>query len=222
METLQWADGLLLVYSITDRGSFNFVRKAKEALAVADPEAAMPLALVGNKADMVHLRQVSTEEGEILAKDFECWFSEITAAEQVYVFYARSTFNNSHVNVSSNCKFRRLLKSQNPFMNYAEKFSQPEEGTSSPCWTECSAAKRHALTREGKAIPRCRRNNITSSGILEHVTNIKKKCLMKRLDCVLKKSRQSATMQIERRERERKRGELRMPKKMSQLLIDIR
>lgn len=83
METLQWADGLLLVYSITDRGSFNFVRKAKEALAVADPEAAMPLALVGNKADMVHLRQVSTEEGEILAKDFECWFSEITAAEQV-------------------------------------------------------------------------------------------------------------------------------------------
>ncbi|XP_012279527.1 ras-related and estrogen-regulated growth inhibitor isoform X2 [Orussus abietinus] len=82
-ETLQWADGLLLVYSITDRGSFNFVRKAKQALAVADPEAAMPLALVGNKADMVHLRQVSAEEGEILAKDFECWFSEVTAAEQV-------------------------------------------------------------------------------------------------------------------------------------------
>ncbi|KAL2719675.1 ras-related and estrogen-regulated growth inhibitor isoform X2 [Vespula squamosa] len=83
METLQWADGLLLVYSITDRTSFNFVRKAKEALAVADPEAAMPLAMVGNKADMVHLRQVSAEEGEILAKDFECWFSEISAAEQV-------------------------------------------------------------------------------------------------------------------------------------------
>lgn len=82
-ETVQWADGLLLVYSITDRGSFNFVRKAKETLAVVDPEAAMPLALVGNKADMVHLRQVSTEEGEILAKDFECWFSEVSAAEQV-------------------------------------------------------------------------------------------------------------------------------------------
>ncbi|CAG5081529.1 Similar to RERG: Ras-related and estrogen-regulated growth inhibitor (Bos taurus) [Cotesia congregata] len=28
METLQWADGLLLVYSITDRGSFNFVSVA--------------------------------------------------------------------------------------------------------------------------------------------------------------------------------------------------
>lgn len=63
------------------------MRKAKEALAVADPEAAMPLALVGNKADMVHLRQVSAEEGEILAKDFECCFSEVTAAEQVRVSY---------------------------------------------------------------------------------------------------------------------------------------
>jgi len=92
METLQWADGLLLVYSITDRNSFNFVRKAKEALAVADPEAAMPLALVGNKADMVHLRQVSAEEGEILAKDFECWFSEITAAEQVIVISNNLSF----------------------------------------------------------------------------------------------------------------------------------
>lgn len=95
METLQWADGLLLVYSITDRGSFNFVRKAKEALAVADPEAAMPLALVGNKADMVHLRQVSAEEGEILAKDFECWFSEITAAEQVIAILLKMLIYNS-------------------------------------------------------------------------------------------------------------------------------
>lgn len=32
---------------------------------------------------MVHLRQVNTEEGLILAKEFECGFSEVTAAEQV-------------------------------------------------------------------------------------------------------------------------------------------
>ncbi|KAI5640380.1 ras family domain-containing protein [Phthorimaea operculella] len=73
-----WADGLLLVYSITDRESFNYVRRARQSL---QPE--IPLALVGNKADMVHLRQVSPEEGEILAKDFECSFAEVAAAEQV-------------------------------------------------------------------------------------------------------------------------------------------
>lgn len=53
-EVAQWADGLFLVYSITDRDSFNYVRRAKQSL---QPD--VPLTLVGNKADMVHLRQVS-------------------------------------------------------------------------------------------------------------------------------------------------------------------
>ncbi|XP_058122197.1 ras-related and estrogen-regulated growth inhibitor [Anopheles ziemanni] len=79
MDSVQWADGLLLVYSITDRDSFNYIRRAKEELA-----GDTPVALVGNKVDMVHLRQVSTDEGEILAKDFECKFFEISAAEHVY------------------------------------------------------------------------------------------------------------------------------------------
>nr|CAD7443129.1 unnamed protein product [Timema bartmani] len=56
-ETLNWADGLLLVYAITDRRSFNYVRRVKQMLCCD-----VPLALVGNKGDMVHLRQVSTEE----------------------------------------------------------------------------------------------------------------------------------------------------------------
>lgn len=77
-EHIQWADGILLVYAITDRNSFNYIRKAKVNL---QPD--IPVTLVGNKVDMVHLRQVSTEEGEILAKDFECKFCEISAAEHV-------------------------------------------------------------------------------------------------------------------------------------------
>lgn len=56
-EHINWADGCLLVYAITDRQSFNYVRRAKQVLCET------PLVLVGNKADMVHLRQVSTEEG---------------------------------------------------------------------------------------------------------------------------------------------------------------
>lgn len=59
-EHIQWADGILLVYAITDRNSFNYIRKAKVNL---QPD--ISLSLVGNKVDMVHLRQVSTEEGMI-------------------------------------------------------------------------------------------------------------------------------------------------------------
>lgn len=36
---------------------------------------------LGNKNDLIHMREVSTEEGEIMAKDFECKFWEISAAE---------------------------------------------------------------------------------------------------------------------------------------------
>ncbi|XP_055384067.1 ras-related and estrogen-regulated growth inhibitor [Condylostylus longicornis] len=77
-DLIQWADGLLLVYSITDRHSFNYIRKVK-----SDFSSDLPVVLCANKVDMVHLRQVSTEEGEILAKDFECKFSEVSAAEHV-------------------------------------------------------------------------------------------------------------------------------------------
>ncbi|XP_061394901.1 ras-related and estrogen-regulated growth inhibitor isoform X2 [Musca vetustissima] len=77
-ELVQWADGLLLVYSITDRNSFNYIRRAK-----SDLQSDTPVQLVANKVDMVHLRQVSRDEGEILAKDFECKFSEVSAADHV-------------------------------------------------------------------------------------------------------------------------------------------
>lgn len=74
----QWPDGILLLYSITDRHSFNYIKKIK-----AEFQSDIPVTLVGNKVDMIHLRQVSTDEGEILAKDFECKFCEVSAAEHV-------------------------------------------------------------------------------------------------------------------------------------------
>lgn len=78
LESIQWADGVLLVYSITDRQSFNYIKRAKMEI-----QSDIPVSLVGNKVDMIHLRQVSADEGDILAKDFDCKFSELSAAEHV-------------------------------------------------------------------------------------------------------------------------------------------
>lgn len=75
----QWADGIMLVYSITDRASFNFIHRKVKALC----DSQDVVCLIGNKVDMVHLRQISHDEGEILAKDFECKFTEVSAAEHV-------------------------------------------------------------------------------------------------------------------------------------------
>lgn len=77
-ELSQWADGILLVYSITDRKSFNYIRRVKSCL-----QSETPVQLVANKNDLVHSRQVNSDEGEILAKDFDCKFYEVSAAEHV-------------------------------------------------------------------------------------------------------------------------------------------
>jgi len=88
-ETLQWADGFILLYSITDRQSFNYIKRVKQqlmehrnggsntlsvnssgsggnspnSLNASISPTPLPMVLVANKADMVHLRQISTEEG---------------------------------------------------------------------------------------------------------------------------------------------------------------
>lgn len=78
-DVFSWADGILLVYSIIDRQSFGYVKKVSSSLTSYD----IPTFIVANKGDMVHLRQVSSEEGSILARDLDCGFAEVTAAEQV-------------------------------------------------------------------------------------------------------------------------------------------
>ncbi|KAM7300278.1 ras-related and estrogen-regulated growth inhibitor [Ixodes scapularis] len=103
-DVLQWADGFMLVYSIVDRSSFRYLRLLRQHLQTAlpalqraaqaaggsapgatpmHPVGPPPVCIVANKADLIHLRQVSTEEGEILAKDSDDGFVELTASEQV-------------------------------------------------------------------------------------------------------------------------------------------
>lgn len=78
-ESINWADGLLLVYSMTDRCSFEYLKELRNFVADLDTS----VYVVANKNDLLHLRQVSAEEGAVLAKDLQCGFSEVAAAEQV-------------------------------------------------------------------------------------------------------------------------------------------
>jgi len=86
-DLLSWADGLVVVYSITDRASFTYLKQMfnhiQEVRCSQGKEKEVPMVILGNKGDMVHLRQVSSEEGEILSKDYDCNFSEVAAADQV-------------------------------------------------------------------------------------------------------------------------------------------
>lgn len=57
VEQIQWADACLIVYSITDRTSYEY---AQRSLAELRQLQNSPSAyLIGNKADLDHLREVS-------------------------------------------------------------------------------------------------------------------------------------------------------------------
>lgn len=76
---MRWGEGFVLVYDITDRGSFEEVLPLKNTLDEIKKPKNVTLILVGNKADLDHSRQVSTEEGEKLATELACAFYECSA-----------------------------------------------------------------------------------------------------------------------------------------------
>lgn len=76
---IRWGEGFIIVYDITDRGSFEDVMTFKSLLDEVKKPKNVTFILVGNKADLNHCRQVSTEEGEKLATDLACTFYECSA-----------------------------------------------------------------------------------------------------------------------------------------------
>ncbi|KAM6958475.1 ras-related and estrogen-regulated growth inhibitor isoform 1-T2 [Tautogolabrus adspersus] len=81
--SIRWADGFLLLYSVTQRLSFLEVPRLKKLIEHTKKSLVVPTVLVANKADLEIGRQVTTEEGQRLAKDLRCAFRELSVAETV-------------------------------------------------------------------------------------------------------------------------------------------
>jgi GTPase KRas len=106
----QWirdGEGFILVYSITSRSSFirirkfhNQVQRVKESGHPNSPTGTtylptqmnvnmyagpVPVMLVGNKSDKSHEREVSSQEGQALAKELGCDFVEASAKNCINV-----------------------------------------------------------------------------------------------------------------------------------------
>uniref|UniRef100_A0A6A7G2W2 small monomeric GTPase n=2 Tax=Hirondellea gigas TaxID=1518452 RepID=A0A6A7G2W2_9CRUS len=93
---IRWADVFLLVYSVTDRCSFDDCSRAKFLInynkrrrritgpANKDSREDAPVLLVGNKKDLVGDRMVSTDEGLKRSRDIGCRaFHEISVRESI-------------------------------------------------------------------------------------------------------------------------------------------
>ncbi|CAM9023507.1 unnamed protein product [Wickerhamomyces anomalus] len=82
---MRTGEGFLLVYSVTERESYNeLLTFYQQILRVKETEE-VPILLVGNKSDLTEERSVSYEEGEKLAKQFQCEFLETSAKQGINV-----------------------------------------------------------------------------------------------------------------------------------------
>ncbi|EDV21043.1 GTP-binding protein Rit1 [Trichoplax sp. H2] len=82
---MRGGEGFILVYSITDRRSFeeisNYITHIERVRNCNDT----PIVIVGNKSDLEHQRVVSTTDGQTLARQHNCSFWETSAALRQFI-----------------------------------------------------------------------------------------------------------------------------------------
>lgn len=74
-----WADGLILVYSITDRKSFEEIQQIYNLIDQFKQKTVV--IIFGNKSDLEHKRQVLEKEAASFAQKLQCSFYEGSASE---------------------------------------------------------------------------------------------------------------------------------------------
>lgn len=78
----QWirdADGFLIVYSISSRSTFERAERFRDEIFRVKNVDTVPLMLIGNMCDKVTEREVSREEGYVMARRLGCEFLETSA-----------------------------------------------------------------------------------------------------------------------------------------------
>ncbi|KAF4622082.1 hypothetical protein D9613_008989 [Agrocybe pediades] len=76
----QWESHVfIIVYSVTSRESFNRIAQYRESRTRAVGGTHAMVTIVGNKRDLDTEREVLTLEGQMLARELNCWFAETSA-----------------------------------------------------------------------------------------------------------------------------------------------
>ncbi|KAK3789723.1 hypothetical protein RRG08_036016 [Elysia crispata] len=77
---VRWADGCLLIYSVTDKDSYQAACALKDNL-FQQRGSDLPVVLVSNKHDLLTAKTVSDDEGANLEDDLDCPRFQISVAE---------------------------------------------------------------------------------------------------------------------------------------------
>ncbi|EDO39171.1 predicted protein [Nematostella vectensis] len=78
-------EGFLLVFSVTDRSSFEEINKFYNQILRVKDRTEFPMIICGNKSDLEYERTVSTAEGQELARQLRIQYLETSAKQRTNV-----------------------------------------------------------------------------------------------------------------------------------------
>uniref|UniRef100_A0A7S3M5S4 Uncharacterized protein n=1 Tax=Spumella elongata TaxID=89044 RepID=A0A7S3M5S4_9STRA len=126
------AQGILLVYDVTNRKSFVAVRKWMEQIQLhADPT--ITKILVGNKCEMDETRAVSVEDGAALAAEYQIEFFETSAKENINVDECFLALGKASKDRLLSADYPVNEANLNSFPLSAQKQKQANESSSCSC-----------------------------------------------------------------------------------------
>ncbi|KAL7881316.1 hypothetical protein AOLI_G00081640 [Acnodon oligacanthus] len=78
---MRTGDGFLIVFSVTDKASFEHVDRFHQLILRVKDRESFPMILVANKVDLVHLRKVTSEQGCEMAAKHNITYIETSAKD---------------------------------------------------------------------------------------------------------------------------------------------
>ncbi|KAF3842908.1 hypothetical protein F7725_001757, partial [Dissostichus mawsoni] len=78
---MRTGDGFLIVFSVTDKASFEHVDRFHQLILRVKDREAFPMVLVANKVDLVHLRKITTDQGQEMAAKHNITYIETSAKD---------------------------------------------------------------------------------------------------------------------------------------------
>ncbi|XP_008572056.1 PREDICTED: ras-like protein family member 11B [Galeopterus variegatus] len=78
---IRWADAVVIVFSITDYKSYELIGQLHQHVLQLHLGTRLPVVVVANKADLLHVKQVDPQLGLQLASMLGCLFYEVSVSE---------------------------------------------------------------------------------------------------------------------------------------------
>ena len=106
---IEKSDGVVLMYDITNRVSFDIVDGLKNEIFQIKNDDSVPIVLCGNKCDLASDRQVSAEEGAALAESMGIPFFETSAktatnVDELFSCLIRRSLFTGQTEGNNNCQ----------------------------------------------------------------------------------------------------------------------